>query len=119
MDKRIESFKEDFENWNKLNSIKINSVICWVQSKGMEDGYVLAHFIKIDQKINARPYFKQLMDMADKYDVKLYLQPRPYLNYITNEVVRKKITQDYLKKYFGSFGFVTSGSFWMVRYNKI
>ena len=63
---------------------------------------------------NAAKYLKEITNKADEYGVKIYLIPNPRVYNLKSEEYKKKITKEYLIKYYSKFGFRNTGDF-MVR----
>jgi predicted ABC-type ATPase len=70
-----------------------------------ENVIILELFEKINQKIDAKIYLKEIVKKADEYHVTIYLEPKPRYKYISNINKKNKITKNYLITYYGEFGF--------------
>lgn len=67
---------------------------------------ILDVFEKIDQNIDAKSYLNEIIEKADKYEVTIYLEPTPRYKYFQDNLEKKKkITKEYLIKYYEIFGF--------------
>jgi len=64
-------------------------------------------------------YFCEILKKADEFGVSIYLQPIPRTKNLQSEDHKKKITKDYLTKYFQKFGFENTVGGFMVRAPKM
>ena len=80
-----------------------------------ENAIYLDLFEKINQNIDAKKYMKELLEIADANKIILYLEPIPRYKYIKDEAKKKKITREYLEKYYANFGFKKLGIGYMER----
>jgi hypothetical protein len=116
-------FMQWYFDWYIKISDKINitfSLPNALQPFKEENVVVLDLFEKIDQNIDAKPYFKEIVQKADDYGVTIYLEPMPRYKYFVNNIEkRKKISKDYLISYYQKFGFeITSDKNFMKRLPK-
>jgi hypothetical protein len=116
-------FMQWYFDWYSKISDKINitfSLPNALQPFKEENVVVLDLFEKIDQNIDAKPYFKEIVQKADDYGVTIYLEPMPRYKYFVNNIEkRKKISKDYLISYYQKFGFeITSDKNFMKRLPK-
>jgi hypothetical protein len=117
----INSFMNQTKDWQKLIGSKMNVFISIPNeftnpSDEMDESSVILDlFEKIDQTLDAKKYMNTLLEMSDAHNVTIYLEPIPRYKYITDDAKKKKITKDYLIKYYEKFGFKKLENDWMVR----
>lgn len=68
---------------------------------------------------DAKKYMGEILKKADEFGVSIYLQPIPRTHNLKSEEHKKKITKDYLIKYYGKFGFENTDGGFMVRAPKM
>lgn len=106
--KNIE-FMKWFVDWYKTinKQININFSVPNILSPFKEDNVIILDlFEKINQDIDAKPYLNKIIEKADDFGVVIYLEPTPrYKYFLENAEKRKKISKDYLIKYYKNFGF--------------
>lgn len=69
--------------------------------------------------VDAKKYMNEILKKADDFGVSIYLQPIPRTHNLKSEEHKKKITKDYLIKYYGKFGFEKTDGGFMVREPKM
>ena len=121
--KNIE-FMKWFVDWYKTinKQININFSVPNILSPFKEDNVIILDlFEKINQDIDAKPYLNKIIEKADDFGVVIYLEPTPrYKYFLENAEKRKKISKDYLIKYYKKFGFeLTSNGQFMKRVPKM
>jgi hypothetical protein len=121
--KNIE-FMKWFVDWYKTinKQININFSVPNILSPFKEDNVIILDlFEKINQDIDAKPYLNKIIEKADDFGVVIYLEPTPrYKYFLENAEKRKKISKDYLIKYYKNFGFeLTSNGQFMKRVPKM
>jgi hypothetical protein len=80
-----------------------------------ENAIYLNLFEKVNQKIDAKKYMVELLEIADVNNINLYLEPIPRYKYIKEKSKKNKITKEYLIKYYENFGFRMTDWDWMER----
>lgn len=91
-------------------------------SSPIKDGkgkIVLLDVIEKKGDNDAKKYFNEILKKADEFGVSIYLQPIPRTNNLKSEDHKKKITKDYLIKYYEKFGFENTNGGFMVREPKM
>ena len=68
---------------------------------------------------DAKKYLNEILKKADEFGVSIYLQPIPRTHNLKSEEHKKKITKDYLIKYYEKFGFEKMDGGFMVRAPKM
>ena len=68
---------------------------------------------------DAKKYLNEILKKADEFGVSIYLQPIPRTHNLKSEEHKKKITKDYLIKYYQKFGFEKTDGGFMVRAPKM
>jgi len=68
---------------------------------------------------DAKKYMDQILKKADEFGVSIYLEPIPRTHNLKSEEHKKKITKDYLIKYYQKFGFENTVGGFMVREAKM
>jgi len=95
-------FMSDFMDWYKKDVHEKMNIYITINSEMV----TIDLFEKIDQEIDAKPYLKYVCDLADKYNIDLFLEPVPrYKFFLKNTEKRKKISKEYLIEYYKKFGF--------------
>jgi len=75
-------------------------------------------FEKTDESVNGKEKLKELLQLADKNKIDVYLEPIPRYNKIKDEAKKKKITREYLISYYKKFDFELLPNGFMVRKHK-
>ena len=83
-----------------------------------ENAIYLDLFEKKNQKIDAKKYMIQLLDIADANKITLYLEPIPRYKYIITKAKKNRLTKEYLENYYFNFGFKKFNEGWMERISK-
>ena len=68
---------------------------------------------------DAKKYMNEILEKANEFGVSIYLQPIPRTHNLKSEEHKKKITKDYLIKYYEKFGFKNMDGGFMVREPKM
>ena len=68
---------------------------------------------------DAKKYMNEILKKADEFGVSIYLEPIPRTHDLKSEDHKKKITKDYLIKYYEKFGFENTDGGFMVREPKM
>lgn len=101
----IKWYVDWYKNINRKMNIlfSLPSVIAPFNEKNV---VILDVFEKIDQNIDAKSYLNEIIEKADKYEVTIYLEPKPRHKYFQDNSQKKnKITREYLIDYYEKFGF--------------
>jgi len=103
------SFMKWYIDWYKGVSNKMNIVFSLpnaIQPFKEKNAVILDLFEKKDQSIDAKSYLNEIIEKADKYEVTIYLEPKPRYKYFQDNSQKKnKITREYLIDYYEKFGF--------------
>jgi hypothetical protein len=84
-----------------------------------EDNHVILDvFEKRDESVDGKEKLKELLELADKNGIDVYLEPIPRHNKIKDEAKKEKITREYLISYYEKFGFELLPNGFMVRKHK-
>ena len=106
----IRGFYADYIHWYKPIANKINIFISipneysTLITENKDSDIILNVFEKIDQSIDAKKYLKQLVSIANRNKVGVWLEPVPRYKYVSDEK-KHKITREYLIQYYKKFGF--------------
>ena len=87
--------------------------------KDGKDKIVILDVIEKKGDADAKKYMDEILKKADELGVSIYLQPIPRTHNLKSEEHKKKITKDYLIKYYGEFGFENTDGGFMVREPKM
>lgn len=68
---------------------------------------------------DAKKYMNEILKKADEFGVSIYLEPIPRTHNLKSQEHKKKITKDYLIKYYEKFGFENTDGGFMVREPKM
>jgi hypothetical protein len=80
-----------------------------------DNDVILDVFEKTDESVNGKEKLKELLQLADKNGIDVYLEPIPRHNKIKDEAKKEKITRQYLISYYKMFGFELLPNGFMVR----
>jgi hypothetical protein len=84
-----------------------------------EDNHVILDlFEKRYESVDGKEKLKELLELADKNEIDVYLEPIPRHNKIKDEAKKEKITREYLISYYEKFGFELLPNGFMVRKHK-
>jgi len=87
--------------------------------KDGNDKIVILDVIEKKGDTDAKKYINEMLKKADEFGVSIYLQPIPRTHNLKSEEHKKKITKDYLVKYYQKFGFENTDGGFMVRAPKM
>lgn len=87
--------------------------------KDGNDKIVILDVIEKKGDTDAKKYFNEILKKADEFGVSIYLEPIPRTHNLKSEDHKKKITKDYLIKYYQKFGFENTDGGFMVREPKM
>jgi len=87
--------------------------------KDNNDKIVILDVIEKKGDADAKKYFNEILKKADEFGVSIYLEPIPRTQNLKSEEHKKKITKDYLIKYYQKFGFENTDGGFMVRAPKM
>ena len=87
--------------------------------KDGNDKIVILDVIEKKGDTDAKKYINEMLKKADEFGVSIYLQPIPRTHNLKSEEHKKKITKDYLIKYYQKFGFENTVGGFMVRAPKM
>jgi predicted ABC-type ATPase len=119
----VTKFYKEYLDWYKNGvSDKMTIIISIPNSfSKMSSGYndvILDVFEKTDESVNGKEKLKELLQLADKNKIDVYLEPIPRYNKIKDEAKKKKITREYLISYYKKFDFELLPNGFMVRKHK-
>lgn len=87
--------------------------------KGGKDKIVILDVIEKKGDADAKKYMNEILEKADEFGVSIYLQPIPRTHNLKSQDHKKKITKDYLIKYYEKFGFKKADGGFMFREPKM
>lgn len=117
-------FMKWFVDWSKrVNKyVHVSISIPNEFSSPVKDGKgttVLLDVIEKKGDTDAKKYMNEILKKADEFGVSIYLQPIPRTHNLMSQDHKKKITEDYLIKYYEKFGFENMDGGFMVREPKM
>jgi bacterioferritin (cytochrome b1) len=116
----VTEFYKQYQDWYKSgvsDKMTIMVTVPNVFSKmSSEDNHVILDvFEKRDENVDGKEKLQELLELADKNEIDVYLEPIPRHNKIKDEAKKEKITRKYLISYYEKFGFELLTSGFMVR----
>jgi bacterioferritin (cytochrome b1) len=119
----VTEFYKQYQDWYK-NALSDNMTIMVsipnaFSKMSSEDNHVILEvFEKRDESVDGKEKLKELLELADKNGIDVYLEPIPRHNKIKDEAKKEKITREYLISYYEKFGFELLPNGFMVRKHK-
>jgi len=116
----VTEFYKEYQDWYKNGVSDKMTIMISVPNAfskmSTEDNHVILDvFEKTDESVNAKEKLKELLELADKNGIDVYLEPIPRHNKIKDEAKKEKITREYLISYYKMFGFELLPNGFMVR----
>lgn len=87
--------------------------------KGDNGKIVILDLIEKKGDADAKKYMNEILKKADEFGVSIYLEPIPRTHNLKSQEHKKKITKDYLIKYYEKLGFEKTDGGFMVRAPKM
>jgi hypothetical protein len=119
----VTEFYKEYQDWYK-NGVSDNMTIMVsvpnaFSKMSSEDNHVILDvFEKRDESVDGKEKLTELLEIADKNEIDVYLEPIPRHNKIKDEAKKEKITRKYLISYYEKFGFELLPNGFMVRKHK-
>jgi hypothetical protein len=119
----VTEFYKEYQDWYKGGvSDKMNIIVSIPNAfskMSSEDNHVILDvFEKRDENVDGKEKLKELLELADKNEIDVYLEPIPRHNHIKDSSKKEKITREYLISYYEKFGFELLPNGFMVRKHK-
>jgi len=116
----VTEFYKEYQDWYKNEvsdkmTIMISVPNAFSKMSSEDNHVILDVFEKTDESVNAKEKLKELLELADKNGIDIYLEPIPRHNKIKDEAKKEKITREYLISYYKMFGFELLPNGFMVR----
>ena len=116
----VTEFYKQYQDWYKNGvsdkmTIMISIPNAFSKMSSEDNHVILDVFEKTDESVNAKEKLKELLELADKNGIDVYLEPIPRHNKIKDEAKKEKITREYLISYYKMFGFELLPNGFMVR----
>jgi hypothetical protein len=121
----VTKFYKEYLDWYKNGvsdkmTIMISIPNSFSKMSSGDNDVILDVFEKTDESVNGKEKLKELLQLADKNKIDVYLEPIPRHNKIKDEAKKEKITRQYLISYYKMFGFELLPNGFMVRkYNQM
>jgi predicted ABC-type ATPase len=121
--KNSQNFFSEYQDWYKNGvsdkmTIMISIPNAFSKMSSGDNDVILDVFEKTDESVNGKEKLKELLQLADKNKIDIYLEPIPRYNKIKDEAKKKKITREYLISYYKKFDFELLPNGFMVRKHK-
>ena len=121
--KNSQNFFSEYQDWYKNGvsdkmTIMITIPNAFSKMSSGDNDVILDVFEKTDESVNGKEKLKELLQLADKNKIDVYLEPIPRYNKIKDEAKKKKITREYLISYYKKFDFELLPNGFMVRKHK-
>jgi len=119
----ITEFYKQYQDWYKNGVSDKMTIMVSVPNEfskmSSEDNHVILDvFEKRDESVDGKEKLKELLELADKNEIDVYLEPIPRHNHIKDSSKKEKITREYLISYYEKFGFELLPNGFMVRKHK-
>jgi hypothetical protein len=119
----VTEFYKQYQDWYKNGvsdkmTIMVSVPNAFSKMSSEDNHVILDVFEKMDESVDGKEKLKELLELADKNGIDVYLEPIPRHNKIKDEAKKKKITREYLISYYEKFGFELLPNGFMVRKHK-
>jgi len=119
----VTEFYKQYQDWYKNGvsdkmTIMVSIPNAFSKMSSEDNHVILDVFEKRDENVDGKEKLKELLELADKNEIDVYLEPIPRHNKIKDEAKKEKITREYLISYYKKFGFELLPNGFMVRKHK-
>jgi hypothetical protein len=119
----VTEFYKQYQDWYKNGvsdkmTIMVSVPNAFSKMSSEDNHVILDVFEKRDESVDGKEKLKELLELADKNGIDVYLEPIPRHNKIKDEAKKEKITREYLISYYEKFGFELLPNGFMVRKHK-
>lgn len=119
----VTEFYKEYQDWYKNGvsdkmTIMVSIPNAFSKMSSEDNHVILDVFEKRDESVDGKEKLKELLEIADKNEIDVYLEPIPRHNKIKDEAKKEKITREYLISYYEKFGFELLPNGFMVRKHK-
>jgi rubrerythrin len=119
----VTEFYKQYQDWYKGGvsdkmTIMVSVPNAFSKMSSEDNHVILDVFEKRDESVDGKEKLKELLELADKNEIDVYLEPIPRHNKIKDESKKEKITREYLISYYEKFGFELLPNGFMVRKHK-
>jgi len=119
----VTEFYKEYQDWYKNGVSDKMTIMVSVPNEfskmSSEDNHVILDvFEKRDESVDGKEKLKELLELANKNEIDVYLEPIPRHNHIKDSSKKEKITREYLISYYEKFGFELLPNGFMVRKHK-
>jgi hypothetical protein len=119
----VTEFYKQYQDWYKNGvsdkmTIMVSVPNAFSKMSSEDNHVILDVFEKRDESVDGKEKLKELLALADKNGIDVYLEPIPRHNKINDEAKKEKITREYLISYYEKFGFELLPNGFMVRKHK-
>jgi len=119
----VTEFYKQYQDWYKNGvsdkmTIMVSVPNAFSKMSSEDNHVILDVFEKRDESVDGKEKLKELLELADKNGIDVYLEPIPRHNKIKDEAKKEKITREYLISYYKNFGFELLPNGFMVRKHK-
>jgi hypothetical protein len=116
----VTEFYKQYQDWYKNGvsdkmTIMVSVPNAFSKMSSEDNHVILDVFEKRDESVDGKEKLKELLELADKNGIDVYLEPIPRHNKIKDEAKKQKITRKYLISYYEKFGFELLPNGFMVR----
>jgi hypothetical protein len=116
----VTEFYKQYQDWYKNGvsdkmTIMVSIPNAFSKMSSEDNHVILDVFEKTDESVDGKEKLKELLELADKNGIDVYLEPIPRHNKIKDEAKKEKITREYLISYYEKFGFELLPNGFMVR----
>jgi hypothetical protein len=119
----VTEFYKQYQDWYKNGisdkmTIMVSVPNAFSKMSSEDNHVILDVFEKRDESVDGKEKLKELLELADKNGIDVYLEPIPRHNNIKVSSKKEKITREYLISYYEKFGFELLPNGFMVRKHK-
>jgi rubrerythrin len=119
----VTEFYKQYQDWYKNGvsdkmTIMVSIPNAFSKMSSEDNHVILDVFEKRDESVDGKERLKELLELADKNEIDVYLEPIPRHNHIKDSSKKEKITREYLISYYKKFGFELMPNGFMVRKHK-
>jgi hypothetical protein len=116
----VTEFYKQYQDWYKNGvsdkmTIMVSIPNAFSKMSSDDNHVILEVFEKTDESVDGKKKLTELLEIADKNEIDVYLEPIPRHNKIKDEAKKEKITREYLISYYKKFGFELLPNGFMVR----
>jgi hypothetical protein len=119
----VTEFYKEYQDWYKNGvsdkmTIMVSVPNAFSKMSSADNHVILDVFEKRNESVDGKEKLKELLELADKNGIDVYLEPIPRHNHIKDSSKKEKITREYLISYYEKFGFELLPNGFMVRKHK-